>query len=89
MVAPVWKVLDPPMYVGCFYVSISGQLKQFYCWESKCFAVIVLVWEWLSDLGVCMLASGTQDRGFAPDRSRQFFPAGKIHSMPSFGREEK
>jgi hypothetical protein len=38
-------------------------------------------------LGACMLASGTQDRGFAPDRSRRIFPAGKIHSMPSFGRE--
>jgi hypothetical protein len=24
-----------------------------------------------------MLASGTQDRGFAPDRSRRIFPAGK------------
>jgi hypothetical protein len=33
-------------------------------------------------LGVSMLASGTQDRGFAPDRSRRIFPAGKIHSMP-------
>jgi hypothetical protein len=32
-------------------------------------------------LGVCMLASGTQDRGFAPDRSRRIFLAGKIHSM--------
>jgi hypothetical protein len=32
-------------------------------------------------LGVWMLASGTQDRGFAPDRSRLIFPAGKIHSM--------
>jgi hypothetical protein len=32
-----------------------------------------------------MLASGTQDRGFAPDRSRRNFPAGKIHSMPSLG----
>jgi hypothetical protein len=32
-------------------------------------------------LGVCMLASGTQDRGFAPDRSRRIFPAEKIHSM--------
>jgi hypothetical protein len=31
-----------------------------------------------------MLASGTQDRGFAPDRSRRIFPVGKIHSMPSF-----
>jgi hypothetical protein len=28
-----------------------------------------------------MLASGTQDCGFAPDRSRRIFPAGKIHSM--------
>jgi hypothetical protein len=31
-----------------------------------------------------MLASGTQDHGFAPDRSRRIFPAGKIHSMLSF-----
>jgi hypothetical protein len=41
------------------------------------------------DLGVSMLASGTQDCGFAPDRSRRIFPAGKIHSMPSFGGEVK
>jgi hypothetical protein len=35
-------------------------------------------------LGVCLLASGTQDRGFAPDQSRRIFPVGKvgkIHSM--------
>jgi hypothetical protein len=38
----------------------------------------------LGGLRVCMLASGTQDRGFAPDQSRRIFPAGKIHSMPSF-----
>jgi hypothetical protein len=38
-------------------------------------------------LVVSMLASGTQDRGFAPDRSLRIFPAGKIHSMPSFGGE--
>jgi hypothetical protein len=36
-----------------------------------------------------MLASGTQDRGFAPDRSRRIFPAGKIHGMPSFGKGSK
>jgi hypothetical protein len=40
-------------------------------------------------LAVSMLASGTQDRGFAPNRSRRIFPAGKIHSMPSFGRGSK
>jgi hypothetical protein len=40
-------------------------------------------------LGVSMLASGTQDRGFAPDRSRRIFPAGKIHNMPFFGRGSK
>jgi hypothetical protein len=36
-----------------------------------------------------MPASGTQDRGFAPDRSRRIFPVGKIHSMPSFEGEVK
>jgi hypothetical protein len=40
-------------------------------------------------LVVSMLASGTQDRGFAPDRSRRIYAAGKIHSMPSFGGEVK
>jgi hypothetical protein len=40
-------------------------------------------------LAASMLASGTQDRGFAPDRSRRTFPAGKIHRMPSFGGEVK
>jgi hypothetical protein len=40
-------------------------------------------------LVVSMLPSGTQDRGFAPDRSRRIFPVGKIHSMPSFGVEVK
>jgi hypothetical protein len=34
-----------------------------------------------------MLASGTQDRGFAPGRSRRIFRAKKILNMPSFGRE--
>jgi hypothetical protein len=40
-------------------------------------------------LAVSMLASGTQDRGFAPGRSRRIFLAGKIHSMPSFGGQVK
>jgi hypothetical protein len=41
-------------------------------------------------LVVSMLASGTQDRGFEPGRSRRIFRAGeKIHSMPSFGGEIK
>jgi hypothetical protein len=40
-------------------------------------------------LVISMLASGTQDRGFAPDRSRRIFSAGKIHSMSSFGGEVK
>jgi hypothetical protein len=40
-------------------------------------------------LGVCMLASGTQDCGFAPDRSRRIFPVVNIHSMPSFRGEVK
>ena len=36
-------------------------------------------------LVVSMLASGTQDRGFDPGRSRRIFRAKKIHSMPSLG----
>jgi hypothetical protein len=36
---------------------------------------------------VSMLASGTQDRGFAPSRSRRIFRTKKILSMSSFGRE--
>jgi hypothetical protein len=38
---------------------------------------------------VSMLASGTQDRGFIPGRSRRIFSGVKILSMPSFGREVK
>jgi hypothetical protein len=38
---------------------------------------------------VSMLASGTQDRGFAPGRSHQIFQVKKILSMPSFRREVK
>jgi hypothetical protein len=34
-------------------------------------------------------AGEEEDRGFAPDRSRRIFPAGKIHNMPSFGTESK
>jgi hypothetical protein len=40
-------------------------------------------------LGVSVLASGTQVRGFKPGRSRRIFNGGKIVSTPSFGREVK
>jgi hypothetical protein len=40
-------------------------------------------------LVVSMLASGTQDRVFTPDRSRRIFSVEKILSMPSFGGEVK
>jgi hypothetical protein len=39
-------------------------------------------------LGVCVLAPGTQDRGFAPDRSRRIFHNGKIHST-QYDRTQK
>ena len=41
--------------------------------------------EGYSGLVVSMLASGTQDGGFDPGRSRRIFRAKKIHSMPSLG----
>jgi hypothetical protein len=40
-------------------------------------------------LVVSLLASGTQDHGFEPGRSRRIFQGEKIYSMPSFGREVK
>jgi hypothetical protein len=40
-------------------------------------------------LVVSMLASGTQDRGSEPGRSRWTFQGKKIHSLPSFGGEVK
>jgi hypothetical protein len=40
-------------------------------------------------LGVSMLASGTQVRGFEPGLSRRIFQGEKILSMPSFGEEVK
>jgi hypothetical protein len=40
-------------------------------------------------LVVSMLASGTQDRGYEPGRSRRIFQGKKIHSVPSFGGEVK
>jgi len=40
-------------------------------------------------LEVSVLASGTQVRGFKPDRSHRIFRAKKILSTPSFGGEVK
>jgi hypothetical protein len=40
-------------------------------------------------LVISMLASGTQERGFKPGRSRRIFSGVKILSVPSFGREVK
>jgi hypothetical protein len=40
-------------------------------------------------LGVSVLASGTQVRGFKPGRGLRIFKVGKILSTPSFGREVK
>jgi hypothetical protein len=42
-----------------------------------------------SGLGVSVLASGTQVRGFKPSRRRRIFKGGKILSTPSFRREVK
>jgi hypothetical protein len=41
------------------------------------------------DLGVSVLAAGTQVRGFKPGRSCRIFKGGQILSTPSFGREVK
>jgi hypothetical protein len=48
-----------------------------------------LLFSGFGGLVVSMLASGTQDCGFAPNRSCQIFSGEKILSMPSFRREVK
>jgi hypothetical protein len=54
------------------------------------FSGVVFLWIiCFGGLGVCMLASGTPDRGFAPHQSNRIFLVGKIHSMPSFGGKVK
>jgi hypothetical protein len=49
----------------------------------------ILVFDGFSGLVVSMLASGTQDRGFKPGRSRLIFTGIKILSTPSSGGEVK
>jgi hypothetical protein len=43
----------------------------------------------LGGLGVSVLTSGTQVRGFKSGRSRRIFKGGKIRSTHSFGRGSK
>jgi hypothetical protein len=62
----------------------SKQLSSFANFNKRCIFYIYMATRSLSGFGglvVSMLASGTQDRGFAPDWSRRIFPAGKIHGM--------
>ena len=49
------------------------------------YLIHIYVYSGFGGLVVSMLASGTQDRGFDPGRSRRIFLAKKIHSMPSLG----
>jgi hypothetical protein len=72
-----WEVMLWPIRVRCVGVRILAGLVRY------------IQLNGFRGLGVCMLASGTQDRGFAPDRSLRIFPVGKIHSMPSFGGNVK
>jgi hypothetical protein len=50
----------------------------------KLLLLLYLLVSGFGGLGVCVLASGNRDRGFAPDRSRRIFHNGKIHSTQSF-----
>jgi hypothetical protein len=49
----------------------------------------IYIFSGFGGLGVSVLASGTQVRGFKPGRSRRIFKGGKILSTPSFGMEVK
>jgi uncharacterized protein (DUF1786 family) len=72
-------------------ITIPGSLVDFTMIEGSDCATCAFP-QRIGDFGglvVSMLASGTQDRGFEPGRSRRIFRAKKIRSTPSFGGEVK
>jgi hypothetical protein len=77
------------LLVGCNVPHSAQKFKfnRFYLRYSR--YANILWYSGFGGLGVSMLASGTQDRGFAPGPSRRIFPDGKIQSMPSFRRGSK
>jgi hypothetical protein len=64
-------------------VSIELAVEVCFCFTVS-YSVVKQRLSGFGGLVVSMLASGTQDRGFAPDRSRE-----NILNMPSFGGEIK
>jgi hypothetical protein len=74
---------------------VSQNVDIFLLFESACFLrsdnsrCCIIEDSSFGGLVVSMLASSTQDRGFAPGRSHQIFWAKKFLSIPSFGRELK
>jgi hypothetical protein len=75
---------------GCVWQRDKGGLRAIFLigYKQAIFSLPIIL-SGFGGLVASMLASGTQDRGFAPDRSRRIFPAGKIHSMPAVGGEVK
>jgi hypothetical protein len=72
----------------CQWMSSSwhpkGMLYQHFQGQAICEENSTCRYSGFGGLGVCVLASGTQDRGFAPDWSRRIFHNGKIHSTQPF-----
>jgi hypothetical protein len=54
-----------------------------------CFLLVQGCWSGFGGLGVSVLASGTQVRGYKPGRSRPIYKGGKFLSTPSFRMEVK
>ena len=51
--------------------------------------IYIYIYKWLRWSRGCVLAFGTQVRGFKPGRSRRIFKGEKIRSTPSFRGEVK
>jgi hypothetical protein len=67
-------VVIPTIFFMCLFLSIVS---------------VPLIDSGFGGLVVSMLASGTQDHGFAPCQSCRIFSGERILSVPSFGREIK
>jgi hypothetical protein len=74
--------------------EVNGRIfvcPDFELWHSDWFFFLgfYMPFSGFGGLGVSVLASGTQVRGFKPGRSRRIFKGGKILTTPSFGRKVK
>jgi hypothetical protein len=80
--AVVAEVCFDSPHVTCISSDVCGNP---YCWQLN--TVVTDLGSGFGGLGVSMLTSGTQDRGFKPGRSRRIFFFGRKNPQHAFLRK--